>query len=323
MAYTKTTLTFKQHGSKLLYLDHYASESNARANERGLRPCLIFVFGGGFATGTRDRDWYIPFFERMCKEGCDVVSIDYRLGLAPLAESAKSESADKEKKLGLREAIGTMTRAVNYAAEDVLHATSFVLKNSDRWGVDPTRIVVSGSSAGAIASLQAEYYICNGEECAKVVPEGFNYGGVIAFAGAIYSTSGAPKWQSKPCPMLLFHGTADGNVPYNRASVFGIGMFGPAHIVKDLTRMESPYIFHSATHRTHDMAVTPMYDSIATILDFIDTFVTERKPLQRYSEECDLGVEPAPHRFSVRDYLSNNYGPEKDDSDKEGKKREQ
>ena len=318
MAYTKHTLAFKQHGSKILYLDHYASDSNERANERGLRPCVIFLFGGGFATGTRDRDLYIPFFERMCKEGCDVVSIDYRLGLAPLAKV----EPEKRENMGLRNAIETMTRAVEYATEDALHATSFVLKNAERWGIDTSRIIISGSSAGAIASLQAEYSICNGAECTKVLPEGFNFGGVISFAGAIYSTTGAPKWLSKPCPILFFHGTADGNVPYDKASIFGIGMFGPAHITKDLKRMESPYIFHSSTHRTHDIAVTPMYDNVAVILDFIDTVVSGRKPLQRLSEEHDLSIEPAPHRFSVREYLTNNYGSkEEDDKEKKDKKR--
>ena len=53
--------------------------------------------------------------------------------------------------------IDAMTNAVNIASEDIYSATLFVLDNAEEWGVDPEMVMLSGSSAGAIASLQAEY----------------------------------------------------------------------------------------------------------------------------------------------------------------------
>ena len=303
MAQPKETMIYRHIDGHTLQLDHYKASSDKRANERGLRPCVIFLFGGGFATGTRDREKYLPYFEMLGREGCDVISIDYRLGLAKMSEA----SSEERKSLGIREAIELMTRSVNYAAEDALYATNFLLNKASEWRIDPKRIIISGSSAGAIASLQAEYYICNGSEFAAHLPDNFNYAGVIAFAGAIYSTSGAPRWKSAPCPMLLFHGTSDGNVPYNKASLVGIGMWGPAYIVETLERYGTPYHFYSVEYGTHALAETPMIEHHAEILDFVDSYVTHGCKIQRHSHIQDLKGEVRKQRFSVRDYLSNNY----------------
>lgn len=303
MAQQRHTVAYREVEGKTLQLDHYPATSNVRANAEGKRPCVMFLFGGGFASGARDRERYMPYFEMLSREGCDVISIDYRLGLAQLA----AQSAEERPKMGIRDAIAMMTRSVNYAAEDALHATAFVLERAEAWGIDPSRIVISGSSAGAIASLQAEYYICNASPLAQVLPRGFNYAGVIAFAGAIYSTSGAPRWRGTPCPMLLFHGTSDGNVPYAKASIFGIGMWGAASVVGWLERMDVPYHFYSVRYGTHALAETPMRDKHAEILAFIDEHVTRGSKTQRRSEVYDLAGEVRKERFSVRDYLTNNY----------------
>ena len=70
------------------------------------------------------------------------------------------------------------------------------------------RIVIAGSSAGAMISLSAEWEICKGNG-----PKGFRAAGVMSFAGAIMSDSGTPSYPSEPCPQLLIHGTADNFVP--------------------------------------------------------------------------------------------------------------
>ena len=67
-------------GADSLYLDRY----EAVPAVSGARPCMIFVFGGGFVDGTRDDARYVPFFEYMAAKGITVVSIDYRLCLSAL-----------------------------------------------------------------------------------------------------------------------------------------------------------------------------------------------------------------------------------------------
>ena len=65
-------------GADSLYLDHYVAPVISE------RPCMVFLFGGGFVGGTRDNKDYLPYFEMLTRNGIDVVSIDYRLGLRSL-----------------------------------------------------------------------------------------------------------------------------------------------------------------------------------------------------------------------------------------------
>ena len=221
----KQTVQYAVKGGKALYLDHYVSDK-----AEGSRPCVIFVFGGGFAGGVRDAGKYQSYFDMLTESGYDVVSIDYRLGL-------KDFDSDEA---GLVETIRTMKNSVEYAVEDLLSATRFILDNAGEWNIDPRKIVVSGSSAGAITALQAENSICNRSDAAKIVPPEFNYAGVIAFAGAVFSTGGRPEWETPPCPTLFFHGNSDRNVPYEKAAVLGIGFYGPKILVEQFDEMARP-----------------------------------------------------------------------------------
>lgn len=72
------------------------------------------------------------------------------------------------------------------ATGDLYDATAYVCDHASAWSVDKTRIVASGSSAGAITVLMGEYGICNGHPLARQkLPQDFNYAGVISYAGAI------------------------------------------------------------------------------------------------------------------------------------------
>lgn len=293
----KQTIHYATNSGEDLYLDRYVSEK-----AEGKRPCVIFVFGGGFATGVRDAEKYIPYFDMLTDNGYDVVSVDYRLGL----KATQSPDYDS-KSVGLLETIRTMKNSVDYAVEDVLTATKIILDNAVEWNIDTSKIIVSGSSAGAITSLQAENNICNRTEMAKILPADFNYAGVIAFAGAIFSTSGKPDWKSNPCPTMLFHGNSDRNVPYEKAALLGIGFYGPKILVGQFDEMGTPYYFYSATYRSHVMAEEPMIRNHKEILEFLDTYVMQGRKLQVTETIVDMSVEPQPTSFGIREYLSANY----------------
>lgn len=277
-----------------LWLDHY------RADVEGKRPCVIFAFGGGFSHGTRKAKMYTPYFEMLLKHGFDVVAIDYRLGMAYTLEEGND--------VGIVDGIMAMYRSVNYAAEDLLRATRYLLDNADEWQIDTTRIVASGSSAGAIASLQAENYICNNHEYASSLPKEFNYAGVVAFAGAVYSILGDPNWAKMPCPMMLFHGNSDRNVPYYRATMFGTGFYGSAYIVEQLSKIDGSSIyFYSAIYRDHDMAVEPLSANHKEICDFLQTCVVEGKQWRNIVDITNPAVKPQQTKFTIMEYLNSNY----------------
>ncbi|MBQ9137700.1 MAG: alpha/beta hydrolase [Alistipes sp.] len=289
-AVAQTTHLYGEKDGEKLYLDHYPA-----IGVTGSRPCVIFAFGGAFARGDKADKDYLPFFKAMTERGYDVVSIDYRKVLAKGIDTK-----------GLKGAISTMRRAVECAAEDMLLATAFVLQNAERWNINPQHIVASGSSAGAIAALQAENMICTADPRAKVVGE-FNYGGVVSFAGAIFSVSGKPKWDAEPCPMLLFHGNADSNVPYRKASALGVGFYGSQFICKQLDKMDVPYWFYSAQYRNHAMAGEPLYVNIEEVTAFIDRCVVKGQKLHITQEVGDEKYPKTKTRFSVKEYLSTNY----------------
>jgi poly(3-hydroxybutyrate) depolymerase len=291
-----TTHLFGERDGKHLMLDRYTSPQT-----EGIRPCMIFVFGGGFTSGERNAEIYIPYYEFLAGHGIDVVAIDYRLGL---------ENIDPEKATNIRGMISTMKNAVDMAVEDLYLATSYVLEHAEHWQIDPRRIIISGSSAGAITVLQAENGLCNSLPAAAVLPAGFRYAGVIACAGAIFSTDGKPHWDKAPAPIMFFHGDADSNVPYKKASLMGIGYYGPQIITRQLDKLGSPYYFYSAQCVDHSLAVTPLEDKLDLILQFIRDYIDQGRRLRIRTDVEKIDCKGCKTRFSIRDYLSTNYAPQ-------------
>ena len=293
MAQTQPTTYCFAEGEEPLYLDHYRSAGE------GAHPCVLFAFGGGFSHGSRNNERYLPYFDMLLSEGFDVVSVDYRLGMA--------YTLDKTEDVGPLEGAWAMYRSVNYAAEDVLRATKYILDNAEKLGIDPSLIVASGSSAGAIAVLQAENYISNRSKYAKILPEKFNFAGVVAFAGAIYSVLGEPEWDAEPCPVMLFHGNADRNVPYRKATILATGFYGSDYIADQLHNLGATYYFHSAHYRDHALAVTPLTDNHDEIKEFLNRCVLGKEKMQHTNEYVAEGIEPCETQFTIQEYLNSNY----------------
>lgn len=233
------TVCFAQRDTCSLFFDFYPSEGAPKAT-------VMFVFGGGFVEGTRDNVNYKPWFKSLNSQGYSVVSIDYRLGL-------KGVSYGMNLKF-----IKALDNAITVAVEDLFSATSYLVHHASEFGIDPSRIVVSGSSAGAITSLQGEWEIANGTDLAKDLPDGFNYAGVMAFSGAVFSWHGKPAYKSEPCPQLLFHGTADKIVPYDKIKVLRICFGGSSTLARRLDREGRNYQMWRFEGNTHEIASSMM-----------------------------------------------------------------
>ena len=106
------------------------------------RPCVIFVFGGGWFMKTVDGMDH--FGHQFAQKGYVGVSIDYRYGFP----KATTMAMCKTEWSGFDE-------AVYRAAQDAKAAIRYLKANADRLGIDKNKIFIGGHSAGAFTSLNA------------------------------------------------------------------------------------------------------------------------------------------------------------------------
>ena len=258
------TYMYERRDTCDLFMDVYDPAKGSRTTFMDRqKPTILFMFGGGFIQGTRDDESYNSWFRMLTDNGYRVISIDYRLGLKG------------SKKVGVAQ-VNVLDKAIHMAVEDLFSATNFIIENADQLRVDPSNIVISGSSAGAISVMQAEYEIANRTSWASVLPQGFNYAGVMSFSGAILSRKGKVKYQNAPCPTLMLHGTADKLVPYKQIAVFNLGFFGGGKLVERFKKFGYNYNMYHFIDYGHEIAGS-MYSTLDLQIDFLEKNVMQGK----------------------------------------------
>lgn len=258
------TYLFAERDTCSLFMDVYEPAKGSKTSIDGIsRPTIIFMFGGGFVGGTRDDPDYHKWFRQMTDEGYRIISIDYRLGL-------KGST-----KVGVAQ-VNVLDKAIHMAVEDLFSATSYIIDNAEQLSVDPDNVVISGSSAGAISVMQAEYEICNRTSWASVLPQGFNYAGVMSFSGAILSRKGKVKYESRPAPTLMLHGTSDELVPYRQIKVFNLGFFGGGKLVERFKKFGLDYNMYHFMGYGHEVAVS-METTMDIQREFLEKNVMQKK----------------------------------------------
>ncbi|MFL5618948.1 MAG: carboxylesterase/lipase family protein [Gemmatimonadaceae bacterium] len=113
-----------------LYLNVWTA---ARSNER--RPVLVYVYGGGFSSGSGD----VPVYDgaALAEKGLVVVNMNYRVGALGF--------------LAYPELTAESGVSGNYGLLDQVAALEWVRENIGRFGGDPSRVMVAGQSAGAMS----------------------------------------------------------------------------------------------------------------------------------------------------------------------------
>lgn len=161
------------------------------------RPAIVWVHGGGFSGGTRTSPEIVDEATAFARRGYVNVSISYRL--MPGGCSAAGPTAS------------CLTAIVN-AQHDAQAAVRFLRKHAAAYRVDPTRIAIGGTSAGAITALNVGY---NSDDPGTSGNAGYSsaVGAAVSLSGARLGGSASPG----DAPALLFHGTADPLVPYQWA----------------------------------------------------------------------------------------------------------
>ena len=271
------TYMFAKRDTCELFMDIYHPAKGSQTTFNGTeKPTVIFMFGGGFIHGTRDNESYHKWFKMMTENGYRIVSIDYRLGLKG------------SNKVGVAQ-VNVLDQAIHMAVEDLFSATTFIIDNQDQLGIDPKNIVISGSSAGAITVMQAEYEISNRTHWTSVLPQDFNYKGVMSFSGAILSREGKVDFELEPCPTLMLHGTADKLVPYKQIKILWLGFFGGGKLVERFEKFGYNYNMYHFVDYGHEIAGS-METTMDLQLRFLETNVMQGKKriVEAWIEDPDV-----------------------------------
>jgi predicted esterase len=265
------TYTYATKDGENLDLDIYLPQYDSELK----RPTLIYVHGGGFNEGARNHKGVPEFCNQLASYGYVVVSMSYRL-----------TRKNKPEGFGCNCPAATKLNTFYAAVEDVQDATFFLIENREQFAIDPQKIILAGSSAGAEAVLNTAYQppYCYGLDSGPV-----SFAGVISMAGAIPDT--IALYNESAIPSLLFHGTDDNLVPYataphhycDKEKPGYLMLHGSNTIAKKLDLLEVPYWLHTTCGGDHEMANKPMTDYFDEIVDFCNTFVVEEKGDTRHT----------------------------------------
>ncbi|MCU1467794.1 MAG: Carboxylesterase type [Actinomycetia bacterium] len=154
------------------------------------RPAIVWVHGGSFSGGDKTSPELIDESNTFAEKGFVNASIDYRLEPGGCSASGPTPEC---------------IHAIQEAEQDAQTAVRFLRTHAATYGIDPNRIAIGGSSAGAITAMNVGY--ASAENPASAVRA------AVSLSGANLLSNIGPG----DAPALLFHGTADPLVPYQWA----------------------------------------------------------------------------------------------------------
>lgn len=192
------TITYFANDTLKLEMDIFIPKGKSKDK----LPLLVHVHGGGFSVG--ERKWDQAVAKQAASEGFVAANISYTLYM-----KGKSFSCDGI----LHEKI----KAIQIAANQLQQAVIYFLNNKETYNIDPNKVFISGSSAGAETVLHAAFWDNKMMSMYPgTLPDGFKYAGIISGAGAIMDLNLITA--KNLVPVMFFHGSCDTTVPYGTAA---------------------------------------------------------------------------------------------------------
>ena len=175
------------------------------------KPALILIHGGGFTGGNRFSSRLIELCKDMAKRGWVCVSIDYRLmGDQPILDPMITDTQWWSSLPIMTEQEFTKATAIAAATEDSLAAYQWLIANAEDLGIDPTKIAIGGSSAGAATSLLVGYFL----DDLQLLNKG-DISAVIDMWGSLQVETS--YIQNDDPALFITHGSNDATVPVTKA----------------------------------------------------------------------------------------------------------
>lgn len=160
------------------------------------RAAIIWIHGGGFVSGSKEIMY--PYTDYFAKRGYVTVTINYRLGTEQPVLHTTTVLSDM-----------INIPSVRNAQTDAQTALRWLRTNAAIYRVDPNKIYVGGSSAGAVTALLVGY---DYEHTPST-----EYPGVLQTVAGTVSIAGTTDpgtLQSQDPPLIMFHGERDVTVPF-------------------------------------------------------------------------------------------------------------
>lgn len=274
------THRFVFRGTEPLFLDVYRPEA-----PRPDSACVVYIFGGGFITGSRQDAMAREYCQRMAARGFCAIAIDYRLILRRVNPDTVS----------LFNTQRIFRDAIHIATSDCAAALSYICRHASEWGIATNRILLCGCSAGAITALQLDYCRANAMPIVSELPAGFKPAGVVAYAGAVYSDGGKPRYATPPAPTFFLHGTQDRIVHYRKfPPVLRSGDYGTKKLQKLFARKGYPHWVFRYEGIGHEVAAVHIL-TIPEFCAFADAVLSGR---QMYYDATVRDTNVVPTRWS-------------------------
>lgn len=255
------TMVYAHRPSGDLRMDFYQPE---HPREDGA--CVVYVFGGGFCMGERNDTASVEACQALANAGFRVASIDYRLGLRGiLIDTAHILKAYK-----------IIGNAISMAAEDCSEAVAYLCNHAEELQIDATKIILTGSSAGAITVLQTDFCRANGMPETATLPADFIPAAVIPYSGAVFVDHRKLNYATPPAPTCFFHGELDRIVNYKRLHASLRSSLNGAHRVQKVFEREhySHWIIRFPSHGHEVCSYLPY--TIGEFTAFVDASLAGR-----------------------------------------------
>ncbi len=198
-----------------LRLDVYRPANDTITN----RPLMILAHGGSFVAGDREDEFINDLCQRFARRGYVTATISYRLGI------------NQNNFLNISE---EFIQAAGRGLQDFNAAVRFFKKSfaetNNTYGIDTTKIIVGGYSAGSLAAMHSLYFRDADKATTQVknlmtllggLEGNSGNAGYSSLANACFNIAGGLLDTvlidgSVNAPLIGFHGTNDQTVPFNR-----------------------------------------------------------------------------------------------------------
>lgn len=239
-------------------------------------PVILYFHGGGFAEGSCREPRYVQFAEQMARRGYAVALANYRLTM-----QGRSMGCDQRQSI--------KKAAFAAAVQDVWRATHFLRNQAAVQGLDATKIILAGSSAGAEAAVNAAFWPAHAlDEVANPANSSWRYAGLLGFAGALLEL----EWitPERALPLCLFHGEDDPLVPFGSASHHYcradqpgyLPLYGSGAMAERYRLLGAPCWLFAGVEGGHGWADKPLFDHLNEVESFLQRVVLAGENLPRH-----------------------------------------